>query len=73
MEDRPLKNISVTPPLFSFLFDGWYCCTKHLFVGVDTRYIMSSSIRINFDEPIPEMIKRLELEHKILNQNWQKL
>jgi hemerythrin-like domain-containing protein len=25
---------------------------------------MSSSNRINFDEPIPEMIKRLELEHK---------
>jgi hypothetical protein len=25
---------------------------------------MSSGRRINFDEPIPEMIKRLELEHK---------
>jgi hypothetical protein len=25
---------------------------------------MSSSSRINFDEPIPEMIKRLEMEHK---------
>jgi hemerythrin-like domain-containing protein len=25
---------------------------------------MSSGTRINFDEPIPEMIKRLELEHK---------
>ncbi len=25
---------------------------------------MSSGSRINFDEPIPEMIKRLELEHK---------
>ena len=25
---------------------------------------MSSSSRINFDEPVPEMIKRLEMEHK---------
>jgi hypothetical protein len=25
---------------------------------------MSSNSRINFDEPIPEMIKRLEMEHK---------
>ena len=25
---------------------------------------MSSDSRINFDEPIPEMIKRLELDHK---------
>lgn len=31
---------------------------------IDVRYIMSSGSRINFDEPIPDMIKRLETEHK---------
>jgi len=37
---------------------------KYIFVGVVIRYIMSPGSRINFDEPIPEMIKRLEIEHK---------